>query len=104
MTGPGFFRRVRQRSPLIPVVLLLVNMTKKSDKARGICYKLFTHITCDSNHTYLDPGAIDDKVQALWTIQYIIHLISFVTPLLASAGNGHKLFPANQQLVAEQLN
>jgi hypothetical protein len=79
-------------------------MAKKSDKARGICYKPFPHINRSSLHSYVNPSTIHDSTQAVWTIQCVLYLISFAVPHLASAGDGHKLTPANQGVVAKQLN
>ena len=79
-------------------------MTKKSDKAWGICYKPFPNVTRGSLHTYLDPSTIQDKTQAVWTIQCTLNLISFAVPHLSSVGDGHKLTVANQKVVATQLN
>ncbi|KAH9038055.1 hypothetical protein EDB85DRAFT_1860878 [Lactarius pseudohatsudake] len=79
-------------------------MAKKSDKARGICYKPFPHVNRSSIHPYIDPSSIHDGTQAVWTIQCVLNLISFTVPHLASAGDGHKLTVSNQKIVTKQLN
>ena len=79
-------------------------MAKKSDKARGICYKVFSHVTRTSLHPYIDPSTINDNTQAVWTIQCVLNLVSFAVPHLASAGDGHKLTAVNQKIVSKQLN
>ena len=98
--GPSVFLRPPTRCLPRPPSF----MTKKSDKSRGICYRPISYVKRDSVHVYLDASSLDDKTQAVWTIQCILNLISFVVPLLASAGDGHKLSTANQKLVAEGLN
>jgi hypothetical protein len=79
-------------------------MAKKSDKARGFCYKPFPHVNQSSLHPYIDPSTVHDSTQAVWTIQCMLNLISFTVPHLASTGDGHKLTVANQKIVAKQLN
>ncbi|KAM6491750.1 hypothetical protein JOM56_012792, partial [Amanita muscaria] len=79
-------------------------MAKKSDKARGICYKPLPHVNRGSLHTYIDPSTVHDNTQAVWTLQCVLNVISFAVPHLSSAGDGHKLTVFNQKLVAKQLN
>jgi hypothetical protein len=75
-------------------------MPRNKGGSLGIGYVADPAITHTSTHTYIDPKTALGS--AHWTLQCVLHLITFLQPHIS--GDGHKYKPAVRQAAADHLN